>query len=403
MSLIIVAVLIGFALVRVAPVMIGSILHALSGESRSLMATGVVCGGGRLRHTIDLRVVVSRLVLITRLNLPLCPGIDAGAVGESRRVRRILEELGRQLRNGARLSEGLQKASAGCPAQVIAALQRAEQSGQLRQALADQERMIAAAIEERVRTTAHARHAVAYATAMIFFSGTVVLWTLIFLMPKLTEIFRDFDVALPSATIALLEVADWFATHGSEIAAVLLLLTLGGILLFFSTRRVGGQNAMARFVAQVRWLLPVTRNLDFGLGMSRAIRSLALHIRSGTPMKLVETLPLVVSPTNHLRLRLSQFAEAVSRGGTLHEAARSAKLGDVFVGALRMVERGEDPQRALDHAADYHEAIAFRWWNALTALSGPLVTLVLGVVVGLVSLALFLPLVTLIHAVSETL
>lgn len=401
--LLLVTVALGVSFLRLAPDLLDTLLHSVSGESRSLMAVGLMRSGRRLRRTIELQTVMSRLVLITRLNLPLCPAIELGAVGESRRVRRTLEDLGRRLRGGTRLSEGLPQAFKGCPPPLAAALQGAEACGQLPQALADQERMIAAAIEEHVRTTAHVRHAVGYAAAMILFCGIMVLWTMIFLLPKLREIFRDFDAPLPSTTVALMNVGDWFAAHGIELVAGLLLLIFGAILMSFLATRVSEQSAFARFIAQVRWILPVTRNIDFGLGLSRAIRSMALQIRSGAPMSFVETLPLVVNPTNHLRLRLSKFAKAVSRGDALHQAAMGAELGDVFVGALRMVERGEDAQRALDHAAEYHEAVAFRWWHALTALSGPLVTLALGIMVGFVALALFLPLITLINAVSETL
>ena len=68
-----------------------------------------------------------------------------------------------------------------------------------------------------------------------------------------------------------------------------------------------------------------------------------------------------------------------------------------------MVERGEDPERVLGHAADYYEAIAYRWWHALAAVSGPVVTLAIAAIVGFIALALFLPLIALINAASEAL
>ena len=69
--------------------------------------------------------------------------------------------------------------------------------------------------------------------------------------------------------------------------------------------------------------------------------------------------------------------------------------------ALQMVEHGDDPQRVLSHAAAYYEAIAYRWWHALVAISGPLVTLVIAIMVGFVALALFMPLVALINTVAD--
>ena len=74
----------------------------------------------------------------------------------------------------------------------------------------------------------------------------------------------------------------------------------------------------------------------------------------------------------------------------------------MFVSALKMVERGEDAERVLGHAADYYEAIALRWWHAVSAASGPLVTLLIAGMVAFVALSLFLPLVTLIDAVADS-
>jgi type II secretory pathway component PulF len=109
-----------------------------------------------------------------------------------------------------------------------------------------------------------------------------------------------------------------------------------------------------------------------------------------------------VGTTNHLRYRLTGFVQEVQAGVVPHQAAQNAKLGDVFISALRMVERGEDATRVLNHAADYYEAIALRWWQAVSVVTGPLVTLLIAGVVGFVALAMFLPLVTLINTVADT-
>ena len=75
----------------------------------------------------------------------------------------------------------------------------------------------------------------------------------------------------------------------------------------------------------------------------------------------------------------------------------------MFVWTCRNLERGAaDVGEALEHAADYHRAIANRWWRALARTSWPAITCVLGGIVGYVVLAFFLPLIALINAVSAT-
>jgi type IV pilus assembly protein PilC len=380
----------------------GAVGRSLSGEQGGLLPHGVMRHGSRFHRTLDLQSIVSRLALITRLNLPLCSALDAAAVREPATIRRALQELSGRLRTGLALSEALAKTFQGCPAQLTAALQRGERCGQLAEALAEQERMITATANACLRTTPHARHAVAYTAMMAIAAGTLVLGILLMVVPKFREIFVDFDVVLPGATLALIDMAAWTERHLPEVLMTGLLFVCVTLMVSFIVSRTTEQGTVVRIVAMLRWCLPMTRTLDFGLGMSRAIRSLTLDTQSGVGIAAIETLPSVVSPTNHLRGRLVVFASAVSQGGIPHKAAKEAKLGDVFVCALRMVERGEEPERALNHAADYYEAIAYRWWNALSALSVPLVTLAIGAMVGFVVLAMFVPLITLIDAVSGT-
>ena len=142
--------------------------------------------------------------------------------------------------------------------------------------------------------------------------------------------------------------------------------------------------------------------MDFGFGMSSAIRALAMGLRGCAPLDRAVTLVSVVGHANFLRSRLDDFSQQVKGGVLPHKAAAGARLGDVFVSALKMAERGEDIQTAFGHAADYYEATARRWWQSMTALSVPLVTLAMACLVGFIALALFIPLVDLINALADS-
>jgi type II secretory pathway component PulF len=386
---------------RLAPKIKDTVAWLLSGEQGSLMSGGFMPRGSRLRQTVEFQSVVSRLALITRLNLPLCSALEAAAKGESRRMGRMLQEMSRSIGTGVSVSAALEAACRGYPVQVAAILRRAEECGQLRQALAEQELMMAANIDAQSRSTAHTRHAVAYATIMVLFAVLMVSGIAIVVMPKFRDIFSDYDAPLPAITLMLIDAASWFGAYG-WIVLVVALLIVSGVVFVCARARAGDETGIvARIVAALRWAMPITRTLDYGLGMEKAIRSMALGIRTGSPTAFADTLPSVVRVTNHLRRRLADFARGISGGVAPHQAAQDAKLGDVLVCALEMVERGEDPERVLGHAADYYGAIAYRWWHALAAVSDPLVTLAMAAMVGFIALALFLPLIALIDVVSE--
>ncbi len=374
----------------------------LSGEERSLMLRRFIGKGISLRRTVDFQAVVLRLALISRLNLPLASALKAASESESGRTARVLMEISRLLNQGIPISKALETSLPGCPPQFTATLRRAEACGQLTEALAQEERALAAAVDLRLRSTAHTQHAIKYSLLMIVFTTAMVSWSVIFIIPKFQKIFADFDATLPPITIMLNNIAYWFVRFGWTLLPVGVLAAL--IVLFVLVRQRAGTEVgiITRMVAGIRWANPITRTLDYGLGMAKAVRSIKLSIRAGSPNTFSDSLPSVVSASNHLRHRLTVFTRSIEVGVSPPQAAQQAKLGDVFVSALRMIERGVEPDKVLDHAAAYYEAIAFRWWRAMAALSGPLMTLAMAVLVGFIALALFMPLVTLINATAES-
>lgn len=395
------AVLAAFVLVRVVPRLLTAVQRLLAGEQGSLTPGGLMLQGSRVRRMIELQTVVSRLALVTRLNLPLVGALDAAAQGESRPVAQILRQISLLVHEGHSLSRALEISFPSCPETLTAALRQAEACGQLTRALDDQERMIAATVNLPFDRKPYARNAMLYAGIVIFFVAVMVLWLSLFLFPKFMEIFSDYDASVPWMTQMLMDAATFAFPMGAlivsgAIACVLVIVLVDAAL--------GNERSISvAIVKAVRSALPVTHSIDYGLGMAKAIRIMALGLRSGSATAFGATLPAVVCRTNHVRSRLAAFSLSVAGGAAPHQAAREARLGDVLVGALRMVERGEDPDRALGHAADYYEAIAYRWWHALVAATLPLVTLALAALVGFVVLALFLPLVSLIDQVMETL
>ncbi len=400
-SIVIAAVVVAvFALGRWIPRSLSNLARLMAGEPGSLTPGGFMPGGSRRRRTVELQTVVSRLALVTRLNLPLVGALDAAARGESRPVARILRQISLLVREGHSVSHALEVSVPACPETLTAALRQAEGCGQLTQALVDQERMIAAVVNLPFDREPYARNAILYAGIVIFIVAMMVLWLALFLFPKFIVMFADYDAPLPWMTQVLIDAS----TSAYPIGALIVLGTIASVLMILAVDAALGHEraASVAIVRAVRSALPITRSIDFGLGVAKAIRMMALGLRSGSPSAFGATLPTVVCRTNHVRRRLSAFSLSVAGGVAPHQAAREARLGDVLVGALRMVERGEDPDRALGHAADYYEAIAYRWWHALAALTLPQVTLALAALVGFVVLALFLPLVSLINHVAES-
>ncbi len=380
----------------------GTFSWSVSGERGGLMVRGFMPNGARLRRTIQLHAFIMQVALITRLNLPLREAVRVAADGEGGPVRKALEQLGRSMGYGCAPSWAIGRAFRGCPPQLAEMLRHGELCGQLPQAVADVEGRLASLTRGQLGQTDHRRHVGTYAFLMFVGVAFILNGVVIIIMPKFRAIFEDFNTPLPAITQMLFD--GWDGTL-FKVAAVLFLVPAflsAGLALLSRLQGTDPPGPLARTIGSLRWAVPFTRAMDYGLGMATAIRSLACAIRSGRPLDRSMDLTKTVSATNHLRCRLGDFVRDVHAGAAPHAAAKDAKLGDMFVSALQMIERGEDPDPILSHAADYYEAIAYRWWHTISVASGPLITLAMGAVVGFVAFALFMPLIALTNAVAES-
>lgn len=372
----------------------------LGGEISSFVPRGAILLGTRIGRLSALHSVISRLALITRLNLPLPTALEAAASRETYWVRRALRILSRRVIAGESLSKALPTSFPGVPVSMTASLARAEQSGQLPRALTELERAMDLGIEVRLSTTAHIRHAVTYSAFVILFVGVMLMGFMAFILPKFRKIFEDFETPFPPATKVLFDLLEFAGSYGPVLLMVAICVVLAPLAL--AVLECARPGSVTGWVAQVRARLPVARTLDFSLGMAKVVRSLLLDTRAGVSFSSSESLAAVVGAANPLRFRLAAFSRQLQQGFRPHKAAQAAGLGDVFVRAMRMIERGDDPETVLGHAANYYDAIAYRWWQRIGALAGPLTSLALGLLVGFVAYAMFVPLIALIHAVAET-
>lgn len=382
---------------RMLSAVIGTLGWAVSGEAGGMFVKGFCSKSGRYRRTADLERVIGVLSLAARQNLPLAESLLAALPGESPRVANMLDQLADRLAMGRSLSEAMRWGISNCPELFVQMVRDAERAGGLADALRDIERLLADRLFDGPQRT---QPAFVFA-ALTLLSGILIVGGVMFwIIPKFNEIFADFDIPLPSATKTLISGAYAVFVSGPILPAIvvaLLLVAATGM----GRQRGGRPRFFARLIGAARSMIPGVRTVDFGLGMASVIRRIALHVRAGLPLHQLGPVETALRPTNALGARIGQFMDDVRRGDAPHEAASRARLGEVFVSAWRMIERGEEPRAVLDHAASYYQALGERWLDTLGVVLAPLATLIVAGGVGFVAYALFIPLVHLINGVME--
>lgn len=236
--------------------------------------------------------------------------------------------------------------------------------------------------------------AMIYPCAVITVAVGIVSFIMMFIIPKFKKIFEDFGTDLPAMTQMLISFSDWMLKYWY-------MLFIGPIA-FFLFVKIVRKNKTGAFV--VDWLslrIPlVGKILHLGI-IARVTRTLGTLIASGVP--ILEGL-LIARDTsgNHVFERaFDNIYTAIREGETIAVPLREAKIVDDMV--VNMVDVGEETG-ALDdmlyRVADVYDEEVEVKVESLISLLEPIMVVVLGLIVGFIVIALFLPLIKLLNDLS---
>lgn len=233
--------------------------------------------------------------------------------------------------------------------------------------------------------------AMIYPAAVIFVATAIVSFIMIYIIPKFKKIFEDFDTELPAITEALIAVSDWLAQYW-----YFLIVAPFSFWLFI---KIVKKNRTGAYV--VDWLalrIPLIGKILHIGTIARVTRTLGTLIASGVP--ILEGLIISRDTAgNAVFVRaFDNIYSAIREGETISVPLKESRIVDDMV--VNMVDVGEETG-ALDDmlykVADvYDEEVEVRV-EALVSLLEPIMVVVLGLIVGFIVIALFMPLIKLLN------
>ena len=240
--------------------------------------------------------------------------------------------------------------------------------------------------------------AMVYPVVVVGFSVLIVTGIMIVVIPKFRDIFMDFDVKLPAATTILLNLSQWFVSGTPPGWMVVIFSPFAAILLF----RVIRSSKGGRFVVDtVSLKVPVLGTLLQKSAVSRFARTLGTLINAGVPILEAINITKDTAGNEVYARALERVHDSIREGETFAAPLRSAKVCDGLV--TNMIDVGEETgelDKMLLRIADNYEEEMDVAVASLVSLVEPIMVVVLGGVVGFIVVALFMPLVQLIQAVS---
>ncbi|MGB0713145.1 MAG: type II secretion system F family protein [Gammaproteobacteria bacterium] len=331
----------------------------------------------------DVTIFGRQLATMIASGVPLVQGFDIVAGGhENPEMRSLLNEVRADIAGGNGLADSLQKHPKYFDELFCNLIRSGEKSGTL-ETMLDR---LAIYMEKTEAIKSKIKKALFYPIAVIVVAFIVTCVLLLYVVPQFEELFADFGAELPAFTRLVLDISEtlqqwWYIVFGTIFAVA---------LIFRQAFRTSPD-----FQRQVHGFLlkaPVFGNIFTKAAIARYSRTLSTMFAAGVP--LIEAMDQVSGATGNLIYgdAIQRMKEDVSTGQRLNQAMYKTQLFPQMV--VQMVAIGEE-SGALDamlaKVADFYEQEVDDAIDGLSSLMEPLIMAFLGVILGGLIVAMYLP------------
>jgi type IV pilus assembly protein PilC len=310
---------------------------------------------------------------------------------EDRRLAAILDLVAGDVQEGVTLAVALARHPEAFDEVFVSLVNTGEVSGTLDQILGQTATYLERAEELRQKVEAALR----YPTFVLMFSMIVMLGMILWVIPRFSDIYERFKVPLPWPTLVLLSVSR-MVTENLPVVALLV-----------AAATVAGWNA-ARTDAGRLWLdrakfhLPIFGSLIRMYAITRFARTLGMLTESGTQILLALKVIRPVPGNRVLERGIEQVRSRVEQGSSLSRAMSETGVFPEML--VQMTATGEETgqlDNMLSRTADFYEQRVSSSVQGLSSLVEPIAIVILGAIVGIMLVALYLPIFSLGQAMRQ--
>ncbi len=330
----------------------------------------------------ELPLLVRQLSTLVTAGLPLEQALATIIdQSEQKNTHKILMELRARLLEGHSMARAMRQFPRAFDELVVTTIEAGEESGHLSQVLD----RLADYLEESEDRGKQSLMALMYPLILVITAIGVVTGLMIYIVPKVIQIFERNHAQLPTITRALLSVTDWFTRYGWWVLALCIMAITAFVVAWQSP---DFRLRWHRFVLK----LPLAGPLIQTAQAARFTRTLGILTQSAVP--IVPALALSSQVVSNLAIRQAVDAAAVRvrEGGSLNRALAESGLFPPLT--IRLIHSGEQSGKLSDmlqRAASSQERDVNHRLNALVSIMQPVAILIVGVLILLIVLAMLLP------------
>lgn len=340
----------------------------------------------------DIALFTRQMATMMKAGVPLLQSFDIVGRGNTNpSVGKLLNDIRADVETGTSLNAAFRKYPLYFDSLYCNLVEAGEAAGIL-EALLDR---LATYMEKTEAIKSKIKSALMYPISVIIVAFVVVTVIMIFVIPAFKELFSSFGADLPAPTLIVMSISDFFVSYWYLIFGII----FGGIYAFLKAWK--RSEAVQIFMDRLQLKLPVLGEVVRKATLARWARTLATMFAAGVP--LVESLDSVAGAAgNHLyKIATKRIQSEVSTGTSLTISMQNT---DIFPNMmLQMVSIGEESgslDSMLSKVADYYEEEVDNAVEAMSSLMEPLIMVILGVLIGGLVIAMYLPIFKMGQAVG---
>jgi len=331
----------------------------------------------------DIAIFSRQLATMLAAGIPLVQAFEiVGAGHEKPAMQKLILDVKSDVEGGTSLHEALGKHPLYFDDLYVNLVEAGEQAGAL-ESLLDK---IATYKEKTEALKKKVKKALFYPAAVLVVAVIVTIVLLVFVIPQFEALYKGFGADLPAFTQFVIHISQIVQHDGLYIAMV---VGGAGWSFFYFKKR---SKAMREFLDRLVLKVPVIGPILNKAAIARYARTLSTMFAAGVP--LVEALESVAGATGNIVYEnaVNKMRDEVSTGQRLQRAMENTGLFPNMVN--QMIAVGEE-SGSLDEmsgkVAAFYEAEVDNAVDAMSSLLEPLIMLVLGVLVGGLVIAMYLP------------
>lgn len=330
----------------------------------------------------ELAIFTQQLASLLVAGLPLVQCLEAlQDQTEDAVFRIVIRDVRADISSGNSFSSAVKKFPNAFPNLFISMVEAGEASGGLAEILGK----VASYFEATVKLAKKVKSAMTYPIAVIGLAIALVNVLLIFVIPVFAAMFADFGAKLPAPTQFLIDLSDFMKAYWWAIG-------IGAYALYWVIGKYVRTPAGRRHKDQFLVKAPIFGNLIHKIALSRFCRTYATLIRSGVP--ILRTLEIVSAASGKVQIEDAclEISKHVSQGGQVSEVLATNPFFPPMM--KHMVKAGESTGNVdgmMTKISDFYDVECEATVASLTSLIEPMLIVFLGVVVGGIVMAMFLP------------